>query len=47
MTTIEKYAKLKVCLEDVLEWLENNYKISGVAFDEQSIIDSIKEAMHE
>ena len=35
---------LLIALEDTLEWLQTG-KVEGVGFDEQSIIDSIREAI--
>ena len=35
---------LLIALTDTLEWLQTG-KVDGVGFDEQSIIDSIKEAI--
>ena len=35
---------LLITLADTLEWLQTG-KVGGVGFDEQSVIDSIKEAI--
>ena len=39
-----KCSELLATLESTLEWLQTG-KVDGVGFDEQSIIDDIKEAI--
>ena len=37
---------MRICLEDVLEWIQTGGEIDGVHFDEQSVMDSIKEVLY-
>ena len=39
------FSQLRVCLEDVLEWMTHGGFISDVHYDDQSIVDSIKDAL--
>ena len=40
----KQHDDLLIALADTLEWLQTG-KVEGVGFDEQSVIDSIKEAI--
>jgi ribosomal protein S8 len=39
--------KLRELLEEILEWLKNDGFIEDIHYDEQSIIDRIKEVLGE
>lgn len=46
MSRNQKENSLRICLEDILEWLQTGGFIDGVHYDDQSVIDSIKEVLH-